>query len=110
MLVESSGRYRPPTQAYLKSELPHGDPTTRLLEIFFERVPAGTDSISVSLFEQIGSPRLVGSVRIPIISQYRPSFISLDLEDLGSIDFIQQSLGTAAHRLSAARLGGELSC
>ena len=79
---------RPPTQAYLKSELPHGDPTTRLLEIFFERVPAGTDSISVSLFEQIGSPRLVGSVQIPIISQYRPSFIHLDIEDLGSIDFI----------------------
>lgn len=90
---------RPPAQAYIRTEIPHDDPNTRLLEIFFERVPSGTDALSLNLFEHVGSPRLIGSVQIPVMSNYRPSFIRLDIEDIGIIDFIP------SNRSARLRLG-----
>jgi len=86
---------RPPTRAYVRAEIDAGDPGVRLLEVVFDRVPAGTDRVSLSLFERAGGLSRLGSARIPVASGHAPAQIRFAVDGVGLIDHVPSNVPAA---------------
>jgi len=85
LLVET----RPPTYAWVRSELPGaGDEAWRYYEVVFETVPDGVRSLDLTLARKDLGRTSLGRLTLPVEGGYRPVSVSFDVEDLGFIDFL----------------------
>jgi hypothetical protein len=80
---------RPPTFAWVRSELPGtGDEAWRTYEVVFDSVPEGIRSLDVTVARKDLGRTSLGRLSIPVEGGYRPVSVSFDVEDLGFIDFV----------------------
>ncbi len=79
---------RPPTRVFVRSEIQTADEKFRLFQVSFERVPRGADSLNISVFEQTGFLRRLGSTKIPVLSSYAPLQLRLEVPGIGVVEHL----------------------
>ena len=87
-LEELEVETRPPTRAWIRGELPVSDRAWRVVELLFESVPVGLRSLEIRLVQGGLQRTRLGMVAVPVESEFRPTALRFEAEELGPVDFI----------------------
>lgn len=81
-------RTTPPTGAWFRGEVEGDRPGSRVLEFSLDEVPRNVSALTVTLLEAEGGGRRIGSVRVPVASDFAPQQVRILVPGLGPVGFI----------------------
>lgn len=81
-------RTTPPVGAWFRGEVEGARPGTRVLEVRLDEVPRDIPAITLTLLDAEDGGRRLGSVRVPVTSDFAPQQVRIVVPGLGPVGFI----------------------